>query len=493
MKKLASLVLALMLVLSVCSFAGAEDDVIKLTWAMGTGSTAPKDNAMVLEELNKISREKLGVEVDIQYFTNDQLQNSIQSGEVFDMYFTCSWYNNFNVAVSNKLFANIWPHLQEWTPDLYATMPENVWELAKSSDGGLYAIPVKKDYCPENFIVYPADKAAELGFEIPANIEAWDDLTDFLVAWKETLPENEYPVMVGGNPPGMETSFDFIDRTVQIGVLFGTTEVVTVYEDPKVMERYHTMNKWYNLGLINPDAAQLTEDAIDDKHQHLNFVQAWDGYDYSVGYGYNCEMTRYSGPFLSTDGVQGSMNAFSITLENDLERFEAAMKYQELVNTDKLYRDTLRYGVQGYHWNYVTEEQSAACAGGVLRTQVGTDNYNPWAFSQGSYSLASIAVSQAQVDGTAKAPVMNQWDLYFANCENAEVSAISGFTFDSSKWKANYAEITAIKDQYYKNYASGTINIDDVYDEMMEKMNAAGLQDIIEDAQAQLDAYLASK
>ena len=216
MKKLASLVLALMLVLSVCSFAGAEDDVIKLTWAMGTGSTAPKDNAMVLEELNKISREKLGVEVDIQYFTGDQLQNSIQSGEVFDMYFTCSWYNNFNVAVSNKLFANIWPHLQEWTPDLYATMPENVWELAKSSDGGLYAIPVKKDYCPENFIVYPADKAAELGFEIPANIEAWDDLTDFLVAWKETLPENEYPVMVGGNPPGMETSFDFIDRTVQI-------------------------------------------------------------------------------------------------------------------------------------------------------------------------------------------------------------------------------------------------------------------------------------
>ena len=492
MKKLASLVLALMLVLSVCSFAGAEDDVIKLTWAMGTGSTAPKDNAMVLEELNKISREKLGVEVDIQYFTNDQLQNSIQSGEVFDMYFTCSWYNNFNVAVSNKLFANIWPHLQEWTPDLYATMPEKVWELAKSSDGGLYAIPVKKDYCPENFITYPADKAAELGYEIPDAIDAWDDLTDFLAAWKDTLPANEYPVTIGG-PPSMETSFDFIDRTIQIGVLFGTTKVVTVLDDPEVMERYHTMNKWYNLGLVNPDAAYLTGDAIDDKHQHLHFVQAWDGYDYSVGYGYNCEMTRYSGPFLSTDGVQGSMNAFSITLENDLERFEAAMKYQELVNTDKLYRDTLRYGVKGYHWDYVTEEQSAACAGGVLRTQVGTDNYNPWAFSQGSYSLASIAVSQAQVDGTAKAPVMNQWDLYFANCENAEVSAISGFTFDSSKWKAQYAEITAIKDQYYKSYASGTINIDDVYDEMMEKMNAAGLQDIIEDAQAQLDAYLASK
>ncbi len=493
MKKLASLVLALMLVLSVCSFAGAEDDVIKLTWAMGTGSTAPKDNAMVLEELNKMSREKIGVEVDIQYFTNEQLQNSIQAGEVFDMYYTCSWYNNFNVAVSNKLFANIWPHLQEWTPDLYATMPENVWDLAKSADGGLYAIPVKKDYCPENFITYPADLAAELGFEIPANIGAWDELTDFLVAWKETLADNDYPVMLGGGAAGLETSFDFIDRTVMIGVLFGTTEVVTAFDDPSVMERYQTLHKWYELGLVNPDAAQLNEDAIDSKHMHLGFVQAWDGYDFSVTKGYNCEMTRYSGPFLSTDGVQGSMNAFSVTLENDLERFEAAMKYQELVNTDKLYRDTLRYGVQGYHWNYVTEEQSAACAGGVLKTQVGSDNYSPWPFSQGSYALSSIQVSQEQVDGTAKAPVMNQWDLYFANCETAPVSAISGFTFDSSKWTANYAEITAIKDQYYKSFATGTTNIDDVLDEMMEKMNAAGLQDIIEDAQAQLDAYLASK
>lgn len=102
-------------------------------------------------------------------------------------------------------------------------------------------------------------------------------------------------------------------------------------------------------------------------------------------------------------------------------------------------------------------------------------------------------MSQAQVDGTAKAPVMNQWDLYFANCENAEVSAICGFTFDSSKWTSNYAEITAIKDEYYKNYATGTTDIDEVYDEMMEKMYAAGLQDIIDDAQAQLDAYLASK
>ena len=139
----------------------------------------------------------------------------------------------------------------------------------------------------------------------------------------------------------------------------------------------------------------------------------------------------------------------------------------------------------------MTEEQSAACAGGVLRTEVGTSNYAPWGFSQPAYFETSIAVSQEQVDGIAKAPVMDQYDQYYdAIATSANVSAMAGFTWDSSAFTTNLAEITAIKDEYYKDFATGTRPIDDVYDEFMQKMNDAGLQDMIADAQAQLDAYL---
>ena len=495
MKKLVSLILTVVLALSMgtiaCAGAQAEGETVKLTWAMGTGDVAPIDNAMVLEELNKMSSELIGVECDIQYFQNDQLLISIQSGEVFDIYFTCSWYNNFNQAVSQGLFANLDGKVQEMAPDLYASMTEDVWELAHSSDGGLYAIPVKKDYAMMNFITYPADKAAELGFEIPDRITAWSDLTDFLVAWKATLADNEYPVLIGGNPAGMESSFDFIDRTAMIGCIFGTTDVVTAFDDPEVMERYRTMAEWYKLGLVNPDAAQLNESSIDTTKERIGFVQAWPGYDYSVSNGYNTDMTCFFGPNLSTDGVQGSMNALSVTLEEDEARMAAALKYIELCHTNQLFNDTMRYGVQGYHWNYVTEEQSAACAGGVLRTEVGTSNYAPWGFSQPAYFETSIAVSQEQVDGIAKAPVMDQYDQYYdAIATSANVSAMAGFTWDSSAFTTNLAEITAIKDEYYKDFATGTRPIDDVYDEFMQKMNDAGLQDMIADAQAQLDAYL---
>lgn len=494
MKKLLSLVLALVMVFSVALVASAEEDIIKITWAQGTGDVAPKDNAMVLEKLNEMLRERIGVEVDIQYFTNDEILNSIQSGEVYDIYFTCSWYNNTNQAISQNLFLGLTQdEIAEKAPGLYNAMSKDVWDLAESADGKIYAIPNKKDYAAENFITYPADIAAELGFEIPDKIDAWDDMTDFLVAWKETLPEGEYPVLIGGNPAGLESSFDFIDRVAMIGCVYGTTKVVTVFEDPEVMERYRTMAKWYEMGLENPDVAQLTETAIDTSKQRINFVQAWDGYDYSPSSGYNVAMTRYFGPNLSVDGVQGSMNAFSITLADQPEKLEAALKLFEIIHTDKEVVDTLRYGVEGYHWNYVTAEQNPDCAGGVIQTEVGRTNYSCWGFSQPAYFFTSILVSEEQVAGTAKAPVMNQYELYYdAVATSANVSAMGAFKFNSEKWTAALAEMTAIKDEYYKNFCSGTISIDDCYDEFIEKMNAAGLQEMIEDAQEQLDAYLAA-
>jgi len=50
--------------------------------------------------------------------------------------------------------------------------------------------------------------------------------------------------------------------------------------------------------------------------------------------------------------------------------------------------------------------------------------------------------------------------------------------------------MTAIKSEYYNNFATGTVSIDECYDEFIGKMNAAGLQDLIAEAQAQLDAWL---
>jgi len=202
-------------------------------------------------------------------------------------------------------------------------------------------------------------------------------------------------------------------------------------------------------------------------------------------------MTLYAGPNLNVAGVQGSMNALSIALEDDTAKRDACLKLIELIHTNQLFNDTLRYGVQGYHWNYVTEEQNADIAGTVLRTEEGSNGYGPWAFSWPAYFETSISVSEEQVAGTAKAPNLNQYDMYYdAVAKDAKASALGSFKMDTSAWTSALAEMTAIKDEYFSDFATGTRSIDDVYDEFIAKMNAAGLQEMIADAQAQLDAYL---
>ena len=503
MKKLVSVMLALVMVLSMMtfvSFASAEE-YMKLTWVQGN-SPAPIDNAMVLEELNKITRERLGCEIEIVYMSSDEVQTSIAAGEVYDMYFTCSWYNNFNKNVSDGIFANIWDKVQEWTPTLWASMPESIWNLAKSVDGNLYAIPVYKDIAPENFIVYDAQVAKDAGIEIPAKIDDWDELTPFLVALKTAMEANpelgQYPVNIGGAPAGVESSFDFIDRIPLIGVIFGDDKVCSVFDDETIVNRYRTMHKWYQMGLVNPDAPTLSEDSISSKLHHISFVQAWDDYDYTPSRGFWVKMTRYAGPFVNTDGVQGAMNAFSITLEDDPARFEMALKFQELVNTDREVRDILAYGVPGYHFEYrdVKDEAGNVLGQAVVRTEAGSAGYTPWRFSQANYAINSIEASEQTLDGTYPAPVLDQWDHYFAAVADAPISKISGFTFNYQEpidFSSQYAEISAIKEEFMKNIQCGVVDPDDPevgVPAMRAKMEAAGLNDIIAEAQRQLDAYL---
>ncbi|MBQ5770236.1 MAG: ABC transporter substrate-binding protein [Clostridia bacterium] len=490
MKKLMALVLAVLMALSFGAMA--EDEVIKLRWACGTGGTAPIENALVVEALNKISREKIGVEVEYIYFTNDQLLNEIELGVEYDIYFTCSWYNETNGAIASGLFANIAPVLKDY-PGVYNALAQEIWDLCTTPDGGIYAIPNRKDYAIINYFSYPVEIAEQLGYEFPEKIEDWNVLTDFLVDWKATLPENEYPVLLGGSVRGMDSAFDHINRDVKIGCTYGTTKVISMFEDEEMMKRFQILGEWYDLGLINPEAPTTTENAIPNTALRLDSKQAWPGYSYDASHGYKTGMIRYFGPGVSKDGVQGSMNAIGKALENDPEKLDAAMKVFELIFTDQLYKDTLRYGVQGYHWDYATAADTSIeelVGKVVVRKDGASDNYGPWAFAQPDYFGTSFVASEDVLKGESEINI-EQYNMYFDLIAKEPVtSALGAFTWDMTGWDAQIAEIKNIYSEYYASIATGAIHIDEVYEEMMGKLNAAGLQEIIADAQAQLDAYL---
>ena len=466
----------------------------RLTWVQGT-SPAPRDNEMVLAEMNRITRRKLGCEIEIIYMSNDEVAASIAAGEVYDMYFAGSWFNNFDQNVAAGVFADITEELQEVTPELYGTMPDTVWDLVKTDEGKLYGIPTKKDYAPMYFIAFDAQVAKDAGIEIPESIESLDELTPYLVALKAAMVEDptlgDYPV-VASNISGLNAGFESVQSAALIGVTCGGTQVQFMFDDETVMERYKTLHKWYEMGLV--DTADKGDDYYSQRRHEISFVQAWPGYDYTPSNGYLTQITQYAGPYLNADDVKGSMVALSAALKDDPERLALCLKFLELVNTDREFRDMLAYGIPGYHFNYrdVKDEEGNTVGQVVIRTNTGKEGYTPWRFSQGSYLVNSLESNESSFDGTYPTPDVNQWEKYFAqtDAETTPVSQLSGFVFDASQFTEELAQIQAIKDEYMPGIKSGKDNPVLAVLEMHTKMQAAGLDRLIAEAQRQFNQHL---
>ena len=105
MKKFLSLFLALLMVLSVCSFATAEStEPVHLVWFMYTASETPIDWPEVEEALNAYSAEKIGVTCEFKYMDESQIALATQTGEYFDIAFTCDWWNDYATNVAAGMF-----------------------------------------------------------------------------------------------------------------------------------------------------------------------------------------------------------------------------------------------------------------------------------------------------------------------------------------------------------------------------------------------------
>lgn len=68
-----------------------------------------------------------------------------------------------------------------------------------------------------------------------------------------------------------------------------------------------------------------------------------------------------------------------------------------------------------------------------------------------------------------------------------------GFVFDSTVVADQEAQCKAVEDEFLKQIAFGTVDIEAKLAEFNEKLYAAGLQDIIDAKQSQLDAWLANQ
>ena len=465
--------------------AVAAAEAPELLWFTGNPGTIPPDSALVEEKLNEISVPLVGARVKIIYLDNDQIQLSLSSGEYFDIAFTCEWYNYYAQQALAGYFADITELVQTVTPALYSDMPPVVWDGAKVN-GKIYAVPAKKDYAAEMFWRFDKELYANLGMEIP-DAMAFGDVEPYLEAGKKAFEDGNplakvpAPLNIArGGVAGLTSQYDMINQQAMIGIPYsalGTADenkVEFVVEHADVMNCLKDVHKWFTLGYINQDALTLdTSPAMYTVSPGQGFYGAdaiWAG-----AVGYPIQISKFSGPYLSTASIRGAMNGFSAKSKY----IDLGLKIQELVSTNQEYRDILRYGVPGLHWNETPE-------GLAQKTQKGRDGYSPWQFAQGSYALSRVEAAE----GVTVDP--NMWSVIFASYADAKATQTIGFSFDPVAVEAEIGSLQAIKTKYWESMATGTMDPEEVAQSYIAEAEAAGIRRVVEECQRQLDEFIAS-
>jgi putative aldouronate transport system substrate-binding protein len=158
---------------------------------------------------------------------------------------------------------------------------------------------------------------------------------------------------------------------------------------------------------------------------------------------------------------------------------EEALKLIEYANTNREYRNMMRYGLEDLHYTWNED-------GTVTKTDVGVSNYSPWPYVQASYSLSAVEASP--FPSVPADP--NMWQVIWGGYSEAVTSAGLGFAFDPTPVENQVNACKAIRELYWFEMQTGTSDPAETFPQIIAELEAVGVREVIAEAQSQLDAYL---
>ncbi len=502
MKKFLALLLVAMMALSLVP-AMADEAPVEVSILL-EGNTV-SDDAAVLEKLNAYLAEKIGVTVKPIWGTwsdfDDKAVNAINSGDAsIDMMFTCSWtkngYSNYaREGAYVRLDAPDNNLIEQYGQEVWAALPEVLTEAAivDGAEGeGVYGVPGFKDFATLNSWDINTNLLAKYGYTL-ADIENTDffGFGDIMKTVKEGEGEAFYPMYVeGAVMERMVTGSAIVtgDDNSLLSYYMDTTDVsepgkygvtfLNKYATDEYKAFVEKAREYYLAGYIHPSLAigeQATDtwrNAQDAAEYLISSEVTLYGYEFttSAARGIDVAYVYTNAPYVDNTSAQGAMLAITANSANP----EACMKFLNILNTDAYVQTLMNYGIEGVHYNLND-------LGEVEFVQEARGTYSPWTNGLGNVTLLPPTKGQ----GT------NFQEEFAAFYAASEKLPIYGFTFNPSDVLNEIAACANVKEAYALTLNTGAADVDTVLPELLEKLEAAGMQKIVDEANAQLEAFLA--
>lgn len=442
----------------------------------------------VLEKMNAITRESIGVELELIFgYPKEPLQTTMQlmisGGEDLDLMMTDD--NQYVDQISQNMLMPLGELYEQYGQGILEAYSDGLsfWLDNLYVNGEIYAIPIMKDPSYIRCFAMRADILAETGYTVD-DIQEFADLEKVLAKVHELYPNMNCLVPYASLTCAMPacTAAYYNDLGDSFGVLVDETyNVVNLWTYEPFVEQLRLLNRWYQAGYILPDAATNTTpgEAWVREGNTFAYGKGVETFDYETAKniftkncGYEMEVAYIQDPLLTSyDGT--------ITIPSTSKHAAAAMKYVNELYTNHELMTLFYCGIEGT--NYVLDET------GRRDYPEGVDaSNNTWTEQKVMAGNQLLTPPWNYQSETWRDDVMEFW-------KTVNVSPAMGFHFDYTGLETEYAAVTSVLAEYKQGLYNGVLDFDSAYPQFLAAMEEAGLNKIIEAKQAQLNEWAAAK
>lgn len=460
----------------------AEDvwsgEVDKVIMTFLTAGVEPADLGIVQDAINEITTKKIGVEIEFKPVSIFEAPATVPmwigGGEQLDLF--CAAFTGLDPFISLNMIEPMTDLLEQNAPYLEEFSKESPVYYEKN--GEVYGIRVTGDAgIGSGGYLFAKEALEAAGFNYEdGDVITLDDLDVIFEKLKEVYPDS-YPAGLLGSAgrAGMTFVSDALGATASSGVLIGldSTEVVNYYASDEYKNFLEHARSWYEKGYVLRDAA-TTDISLNDAMKSGMYLGYFNGFSpflretANITYGKECICLVIVEPCMPSLSPAG--NEYW-TIPVTAKEPEAAIRLLNLVYSDPELDNLFSYGIEGIHYektdeNTIKTTERAASSFAILgQMGIATHRY---------YVGVDTSEEDMEIEQTAR---------------NRRTKGY-GFFYDATAMTTQITAIDAVVAKYQPALETGSVDLETEYPKFLQELEAAGINEVIADKQAQFDAWL---
>lgn len=466
---------------------GNGDEPYTVTMVLN-GSTQP-DEERIEQKINEILEPELNANLDIVVLpwasASQQLQLMLSGDEKIDVFYTqatnaVQYMNAGQIIDMSELI------------DKYGTNIKQIYgeDIAKINqiEGFVYGVPnqIERGSIPAVFM--RKDLVEKYNIDT-SQIKEPKDLESVFETVKAGEPDMTmlYSINDGDTPVTRLFRGDNLSDNNYLGVLMdqtNSTKLENFFATDWFKDTTTMLYNWYQKGYISQDAGTNTENwrTVCKAGNLFSLFFAYHPgtpVEFESSTGYDFEIVPfYNEPIINSS----SYNGVTFSIAQNSENSEKTMEVLDYIYGSSEIMNLLNWGEQDK--DYVIEDAD----NGIINFPEGITSDNAGYNLNLGWELPNQFIAYKW---TGSDPQL--WEKMEEFNSSAKSSKAVGFLFDSSNYSSEIAALSNIVKQYSGALYSGSGDPDELIPELLEALDDAGINEVIQAKQEQLDAFLAAK